>query len=137
MGKLGGIILLSALALSGCAAPVATPDPTSPPAATEAATRIAPLLAAPAPAKSVAPEFEDQSAQDKYLEGVKKVWRGEIPSDEVLLKAGGAGCTLLSQGKTWADIGGMAGSTEVEHDNGASVAIYASRNLCTAYNTDR
>lgn len=138
MGKLGGLILIALLALTGCSAPASTePATTSTPASTEAAQRIAPLLAAPAPAESVAPEFNDESAQSKYLEGVKRVWRGDIPSDEILLKAGGAGCTLLAEGKTWADIGGMAGPDVVDMDNAASAAVYASRNLCTPYNTDR
>ncbi len=138
MGKLGGIILLSALALSGCAAaPTAEPAPTAKETTVSASQRIAPLLAAPAPAKSVAPEFDDESAQGKYLAGVKRVWRGDIPSDEFLLKAGGAGCTLLSEGKTWADIGGMAGPDPLDIDNAAAAATYASRTLCTQYNTDR
>ncbi|MET4094559.1 hypothetical protein [Arthrobacter sp. UYCu712] len=138
MEKLGGLVLIALLALTGCSAPAATePATTSTPASTEADQRIAPLLAAPAPAESVAPEFDDESAQSKYLEGVKKVWRGDIPSDEILLKAGGASCTLFSEGKNYNEIAQMSGTTEAEGDNAASVAIYASRNLCTQYNTDR
>jgi hypothetical protein len=137
MGKLGGIILLSALALSGCAAPAAQTVPSSAPPTTAADQRIAPLLAAPAPAESVAPEFNDESAQSKYLAGVKKVWRGDIPPDDVLLKVGGASCTLFSEGKNYNDIAAMAGTSEVDVDNGASAAIYAGRNLCTQFNPDR
>ncbi|WOC60105.1 hypothetical protein RI444_16530 [Paenarthrobacter sp. AT5] len=145
MRKLGGIILLAAaVGLSACSMPPAatvepsasdTPSQSS--SADAAAKRIAPLLAAPSPAASVAPEFDDQSAQAKYLAGIKKVWRGDVPSDEILLKAGGAACSLLAEGKHWSDIGGMAGPDGADVDNAAATATYASRNLCTQYNTDR
>ncbi|MET3920341.1 hypothetical protein [Arthrobacter sp. UYEF20] len=98
---------------------------------------IGPLLVAPAPAKSVAPEFDDESAQRTYLEGVKKVWRGDIPSDEVLLKDGGASCTLFSEGKNWSEIGTTAGPGPLDIENAAAAATYASRNLCMQFNTDR
>ena len=146
MRKLGGIILLSAaIGLTACSEPAsqaigpspATSSTAANPSADAAAQKIAPLLAAPSPAASVAPEFDDQSAQAKYLAGLKKVWRGDIPSDEILLKAGGAACSLLAEGKHWSDIGGMAGPDGADIDNAAATATYASRNLCTPYNTDR
>ncbi|QSZ53076.1 hypothetical protein AYX19_08745 [Paenarthrobacter ureafaciens] len=117
--------------------PSASDTPSQSSSADAAAKRIAPLLAAPSPAASVAPEFDDQSAQAKYLAGIKKVWRGDVPSDEILLKAGGAACSLLAEGKHWSDIGGMAGPDGADVDNAAATATYASRNLCTQYNTDR
>lgn len=145
MRKLGGIILLAAaVGLSACSMPPAatvepsaseTPSQSS--SADAAAKRIAPLLAAPSPAASVAPEFDDQSAQAKYLAGLKKVWRGDVPSDEILLKAGGASCTLLAEGKNYNQIAQMSATTEAEADNAAATAVYASRNLCTQFNTDR
>lgn len=140
MGKLGGLALIAALTLTACSAPAATPDASEAPTASASETanqRIAPLLAAPAPAESVAPEFNDESAQAKYLAGVKKVWRGDIPSDEILLKAGGSACTLFSEGKNRNEIAEMAGTSEVEVDNANFAAVHASRNLCTQFNTDR
>lgn len=143
MGKLGGIVVFAAaLALTACSAPNAeTAAPSASPSTnaseSAAAQRIAPLLAAPSPAASVAPEFDDESAQSKFLAGVKKVWRGDIPSDEILLKAGGASCTLFAEGKNYNEIAALAGTSEVDVDNGAAVAIYASRALCTQFNTDR
>lgn len=97
--------------------------------------------AIPTPTASLPPEFYDDSARGRYLAGVKKAlnaWRdGVIPSDEELLKGAEISCGLLAQGKTWTDIGGMAGDSTIARDNAAAVAVYASRNLCTAYNTDR
>jgi hypothetical protein len=139
MGKLGGLILLTALALTGCAAQAA-------PAPSESAAPlkgVAPLVAAPAPApsESLPPEFSDESAQARYLAGVKKAlnaWRdGVIPSDDVLLEGAARACQLFAQGKTYVEIGALAGGTELQQTNGVAVAVYASRNLCTAYNTDR
>ncbi|SDW32761.1 hypothetical protein SAMN04487912_102341 [Arthrobacter sp. cf158] len=145
MRKIGGLLLIGALALTGCSAAETatnqreTPGPTASASASPdaAAQRIAPLLAAPAPAESVAPGFDDESAQAKYLAGVKKVWRGDIPSDEILLKAGGASCTLFAEGKNYNEIASLAGTAEVDVDNAAAAAVYASRTLCTQFNTDR
>lgn len=149
MRKLGGILLVvAALGLTACSGP---PSPSSGPTepgsfsgtattdqtAEAAAQRIAPLLAAPAPAESIAPEFDDQSAQARYLASLKKIWRGDVPTDEILLKAGGSACSLLAEGRHWSDIGGMAGPDSADIDNAAATATYASRNLCTQYNTDR
>lgn len=143
MRKLGGLILIGLLGLTACSAPAAEVPPgttataTASASADAAAQRIAPLLAAPAPAESVAPGFDDDSDQAKYLAGVKKVWRGDIPTDEILLKAGGASCTLFAEGKNYNEIAALAGSSEVDVDNGAAAAVYASRTLCTKFNTDR
>lgn len=143
MRKIGGLVLIGLLGLTACSAPEApTPEASSSASATAAATesaaqRIAPLLAAPSPAESVAPEFDDENAQSKYLAGVKKVWRGDVPSDEILLKAGGASCTLFAEGKNYNQIAQMSATTEAEADNAAAAAVYASRNLCTQFNTDR
>lgn len=150
MNKLGGTLLLvAALGLTACSGPTSPASvptepksvsgaPTIDPTAEAAAQRIAPLLAAPSPAESIAPEFDDQSAQAKYLAGLKKVWRGDVPTDEVLLKAGGASCTLFAEGKNYTEIARLSGATsEADGDNAAAAAIYASRNLCTQYNTDR
>lgn len=145
MRKLGGLILIGLLGLTACASPAADPAPSATSSGTGAASatadaaaqRIAPLLSAPSPAESVAPNFDDQSAQARYLEGVKKVWRGDVPSDEILLKAGGASCSLFAEGKNYNEIAAMAGTTEVDVDNGAAAAVYASRILCTQFNTDR
>jgi hypothetical protein len=141
MRKIGGLLLIGVLGLAGCSAPggndLAATSTASPTAEAATSSRIAPLLSAPSPAESVAPEFDDQSAQARYLAGVKKVWRGGIPSDEILLKAGGASCILFSEGKNYNEIAQMSGTTEVEGDNAAAVAVYASRTLCTQFNTDR
>jgi len=99
---------------------------------------IAPLLAAPT--ATLAPEFADESAKARYLAGVKKspnAWRdGVIPSDDVLLEGAAQACQLFAQGKTYEEIGALAGSTDIQRSNGVAVAVYASRNLCTKYNTD-
>ncbi|MGY2745363.1 hypothetical protein ACQCSU_07190 [Pseudarthrobacter sp. O4] len=180
MGKLGGLVLVALLGITGCSAPAATERAATETATTEPATSetapaetasaeasepigpllaepapaasesssaetvsaeasepIGPLLVAPSPAASVAPEFNDESAQRKYLEGVKKVWRGDIPSDEVLLEDGGASCTLFAEGKNRSEIGTTAGPGLVDIDNATAAATYASRNLCTQFNTDR
>lgn len=146
MNKLGGILLLvAALGLTACSgptSPASAPTESGPvsgaPTAEAAAQRIAPLLVAPSPAESIAPEFDDQSAQAKYLAGLKKVWRGDVPTDEVLLKAGGASCTLFAAGKNYTEIARLSGATsEADGDNAAAAAIYASRSLCTQFNTDR
>jgi len=142
MRKIGGLLLIGMLGLAGCSSPgvnESAPPTSSASPTTEAGapSRIAPLLSAPSPAESIAPEFDDQSAQARYLAGVKKVWRGDILPDEILLKAGGASCTLFAEGKNYNEIAQMSGTSEVEGDNAAAVAVYASRTLCTQFNTDR
>lgn len=73
MGKLGGIILLATLALSGCATAQANgeavPDPADP--ATYVST---------------------YSADEFFIAGVKLRWVGEKPSNTELVKAGEAYC---------------------------------------------
>jgi len=89
---------------------------------------------------TLSPEFSDDSAQARYLAGVKKAlnaWRdGVIPSDAALLEGAAQACQLFAQGKTYMEIAALAGSTNLQQENGAAVAVYASRNLCTKYNTD-
>jgi len=74
------------------------------------------------------------------LAGVKKAlnaWRdGVIPSDDALLEGAAQACQLFAQGKSWNEIAALAGTTNLQQENGAAVAVYASRNLCTKYNTD-
>jgi hypothetical protein len=134
MGKLGGLILLAALALTGCAAQAA-------PAPSESAAPlkgVAPLVAAPAPTATLAPEFTDPTNLDKFLAGVKKNWRGgEIPADDVLVGRGAEACVQFGKGLDMGEIGALGGTTEIEWDNAGAIAVYASRNFCTAYNTDR
>ena len=139
MRKLGGIILLSALALTACSAPTANTEPTPSPAVTSEApsTKIAPLLAAPAPSAPLAPAYSDPTAKEKFLAGVKKNWReSSIPADDVLVQRGAESCALFDQGLTMGEIGERGGSTIVDWDNAAAIAIYASRVFCTQHNTD-
>ena len=152
MGKYWGIVLIvGAVSLTACSAPAATDAPTASPSA---GSSVAPLHAAPtesgtptpsasAPASassSLPPEFYDDSARGKYLAGVKKAlnaWRdGVVPSDVDLLKGAEVSCGLFAQGKTHTEIGAMGGTTSIARDNASAVAIYASRFLCTKYNTD-
>lgn len=72
MGKLGGIILLSALALSGCAAASAADPEVNP--------------AIPASYDST------YSADEFFIAGVKLNWQGEKPRNAELAKAGEAYC---------------------------------------------
>lgn len=148
MRKIGGLLLIGMLALAGCSAPTAGDTAPSANATGDASSsRIAPLLAAPSesaaptPSASLPPEFYDDSARGRYLTGVKKAlnaWRdGVIPSDEVLLEGAAQACQLFAQGKTYVEIGDLAGDTELKKTNGVAVAVYASRNLCTQYNTDK
>jgi hypothetical protein len=138
MRKLGGIILLSALALTACSAPTTTTEAAPSASASEAAsTKIAPLLAAPSPSATLPPEFTDESARSRFLEGVKKNWRGDaLPSDDVLVQRGAESCALFDQGLTMGEIGERGGSTEIEWDNAGAIAVYASRVFCTQHNTD-
>ena len=132
MGKIGGLALVAVLGLTGCASSAVEPAsaPTSAPA-----QRVA-----PSPSVTLSPEFSDDSAQARYLAGVKKAlnaWRdGVIPSDAALLEGAAQACQLFAQGKTYMEIAALAGSTNLQQENGAAVAVYASRNLCTKYNTD-
>ncbi|MGO4250157.1 hypothetical protein AB4Y87_23430 [Paenarthrobacter sp. RAF54_2] len=89
-------------------------------------------MAAPSPAASVAPTSR---ARSKYPTGLKKFWRGGVPSDEILLKPGGAACSLVAEGKHWFDIAGMAGPDGADMGKAAATATSASRNLCTKYKT--
>ncbi|MGO4143814.1 hypothetical protein AB4Y77_01905 [Paenarthrobacter sp. YAF11_1] len=146
MKKITILVAAAALALTGCSAAGEVADPSTPEAAASsepatASEKIAPLLAAPAaPSPSLPPEFSDESAQGKYLAGVKKAvnaWRdGVIPSDGVLLEGAAHACSLFAQGMTYTEIGALAGENEAQRTNGVAVAVYASRYLCTAYNTD-
>jgi len=152
MGKIWGTILLAAaLGLTACAGPSTSgsaPEPSATASETASQTaKIAPLFASAATTAAASPsasaslpsEFYDDSARGKYLAGVKKAlnaWRnGVIPSDEELLKGAEVSCGYLAEGKTWADIGAMAGPDEIAMDNASAVASYASRFLCTKYNT--
>lgn len=128
MGKLGGLVLVSVLALTGCAAQAsAAPEPK---ASVAPLTGVAPLVVAPA----------EQTARDKFLAGVKKspnAWRdGVIPSDDALLEEATHACKLFAQGKSYEEIAALAGTTDIQQTNGAAVAVWASRNFCTEYNTD-
>ncbi|UOD81979.1 hypothetical protein [Paenarthrobacter ureafaciens] len=149
MKKIGGLILLVSLGLTGCstagneAAPAVSkpatfePVPTVTPTPT---TTAAPFLAAPVPTTALPPAFTDESTKAKYLDGVKNslnAWRdGVRPSDETLLVGAAQACSLFAQGMTYTEIGALAGENDIQRTNGVAVAVYASRNFCTEYNTD-
>ena len=98
---------------------------------------MAPLLTVPEPSPSLAPEFSEPTAREKFLVGVKKNWReSSIPSDDVLVQRGVESCALFDQGLTMGEIGERGGSTIADWDNAAAIAIYASRVFCTQHNTD-
>jgi hypothetical protein len=148
MRKIGGLLLIFMLGLTGCSATNAADPASSAPAAESGnSSRIAPLVAIPSesatptPSASLPPEFYDDSARGRYLAGVKKAlnaWRdGVIPSDDDLLKGAEVACGLFAAGKSREDIADMAGPNEIAKDNAAAVASFASRELCTAYNTFR
>jgi hypothetical protein len=132
MGKLGGLVLVVALGLTGCSAQT---SPESSPAPLQG---VAPLVAVPT--ATLAPEFTDPTNRDKFLAGVKKspnAWRdGVIPSDDELLQGAAQACQLFAQGKTHTEIAALAGNTNIKQDNGDAIAVHASRNFCTKYNTD-
>ena len=77
MGKFGGIILLSALALSECAAASAAapggPDPADP-----------------------STYNSSYSADEFFIAGVKLGWVGELPTNTELVRAGMAACQHAS-----------------------------------------
>lgn len=143
MRKIGGLILLVSVALTGCSTAVEGSTPTeSGPASSQAPSAVAaPLLATPSPTVTLPPAFTDESAKAGYLAGVKKAlnaWRdGVIPSDEVLLDGAAQACQQYAAGKTYVEIGAMAGEAELQQANGVAVAVYASRHFCTEYNTDK
>lgn len=102
---------------------------------------MAPLVTVPTPSQpDLAPEFKDESLRAKYLEGVKhalNAWRdGVIPPDEVLIDGAAQACKLFAEGKTYSEIGALAGDNDIVQTNGAAIAVYASRTFCTEYNTD-
>ena len=139
MRKIGGILLLSVIALSACSAPAPVPPGVA--AESQApAGKMAPLVAAPpvaAPAVTLPPVYADATAREKFLVGVKKNWRGsDLPADDTLINRGAESCALFDQGLTMGEIGERGGSTEVEWDNAGAIAVYASRVFCTEHNTD-
>lgn len=102
---------------------------------------MAPLVTVPKPSQpDLAPEFKDESLRAKYLEGVKhalNAWRdGVIPSDDILVERAAQACKLFAEGKTFMQIGALAGGSELARENGGAIAVYASRTFCTEYNTD-
>lgn len=98
MGKLGGLVLIGALALTGCAAQ------TSPSAERPAPSAvIAPLVgAAPIPAQdapavaSPTPSAVDGTAL--FFKSAKYRWIGQPPADDVLLGAGKLACQQMLSG---------------------------------------
>lgn len=148
MGKLGGILLLAAVVgLTACNGEAVEGAPESSPSASESVNASPEITAptetatpTPTPTITLPPEFYDNSARGKYLAGVKKAlnaWRdGVVPSDEELLKDAEAACGLFAKGKTYVEIGALAGNDDIKRSNGVAVAVYASRFLCTKYNTD-
>lgn len=129
------------IALAGCSAAQAVPGPSTAPTTTDS-SKVAPLLAAPETSTAAPlPQLGDETARSGYLAGVKKAvnaWRdGNIPADAVLLEGAAQACALFAQGMTYTEIGALAGEDEIQRTNGMAVAVYASRHLCTAYNTDK
>ncbi|MCF3137656.1 hypothetical protein LRQ04_00165 [Paenarthrobacter sp. AR 02] len=149
MRKTWGLILLVSVGLTGCssggaeAVPAGSTPAPSEPAITVSPTppaSAAPFLAAPVPTTALPPAFADESTKAKYLNGVKSslnAWRdGVRPSDETLLVGAAQACSLFAQGMTYTEIGALAGENDIQRTNGVAVAVYASRNFCTEYNTD-
>ncbi|YCH09491.1 hypothetical protein ACTAQJ_07955 [Arthrobacter sp. alpha11c] len=137
MRKIWGLILLVSVGLTGCSSAGAGSTPSSEPSTSDTSSAAAPLLAAPAPAEALPSAFTDESARARFLEGVKKNWRGgNLPSDDALVQRGAESCALFDQGLTMGEIGERGGSTEIEWDNAGAIAVYASRVFCTKHNTD-
>lgn len=128
-GKLGGLILLATLALTGCSAPAAPASETQAPL-----QGVAPLAAAPSPSATLAPEFTDATSRGQVPHRrQEELARRGTAVRRVPVGRGSAACPQFSKGLTHSEIGGLGGTTGIEWDNADAIAIYASRTFCTAY----
>jgi hypothetical protein len=126
MRKLGGIILLSALGLAGCAAPaVSDPAPTTTVTATATAAPIsARSIPTPASQASIGP-VEDVAL---FLKSAKSRWVGTPPADDALIGAGTLACQEMRSGTDVTAVKVVDSSRD--KDQSLAIAVAAQDGLC-------
>ena len=140
MRKILGTLAIAVLALTGCSAGDSTPETVQ---AETVASEAATITAAPIEAKAAAPEtaaasgaYGDPTTDAAFLEGVKGAWTGTHPSDSDLVSAAKFACQEFEAGKSYQEMRPVSGTSSDDLNNGVAVAVYASRNYCTDFNTD-
>lgn len=139
MRKILGTLAIAVLALTACSAPAETPS-------IQPFVGSAPevtITAAPIPAQSTADTetmatggFGDPATDAAFLEGVKDGWAGSTPSDDELVSAAKLACDEFAKGVPYRDMRLVEGVADEDLNNGIRIAVYASRNYCTDFNTD-
>lgn len=138
MRILGGLMLVVALALTGCAT---TPQPDAK-STTEAVEKEAKTEAsvtpAPIPVSTVKPETESELhpiygnyTQDEFfLASLKDTWMGAEPTAEQQLAAGLLVCQKLAEGTPKDQVRVMEGSGAVIDNDNANIVRYAIQVYC-------
>jgi len=128
MGKLGGLALIAALALAGCAAQ------TSPEASAPAGplSGVAPLVAAPIPAQDApavaSPTLSVADGTALFFKSAKYRWVGQPPADDVLLAAGKLACQQMLSGTDVTAV--KVVEPGAGEDQSLAIAVAAQDGLC-------